>query len=78
MSWHRLVCACRSLFAAGVMLLCAAAASAQHAPLPLDPGLIPGKPGTVISADPIDDCPSPGPHHGRSRGWLNERESRPG
>ena len=38
MSWHRLIGACRPLFAAGAMLLCAAAASAQHAPLLLDPG----------------------------------------
>jgi len=57
MSWHRLICACRSLFAAGIMLLCAASASAQHAPLPLDPGLIPGKQGTVISAEPTDGAP---------------------
>jgi pimeloyl-ACP methyl ester carboxylesterase len=55
--WHRLACACRSLLAAGVVLLCAASASAQHAPLPLDPGLVPGKPGTVIYAEPTDGAP---------------------
>jgi len=48
----------RAAHVAGILtLLWIAPAAAQHAPLRLDPSLIPGRPGTVIYAEPTDGAP---------------------